>query len=68
MDAGDRKKLFDMKRDARNKGKQQKVLKADKHFDELFAPENEEDGNCFKPLFYNTFKMKQTLWQPTSAQ
>lgn len=44
IDAGDRRKLFDMKRENRNKDKQRKTLKADKHFDDLFAPENEEQG------------------------
>ncbi|KAJ1347611.1 Pfam:DUF1605, partial [Parelaphostrongylus tenuis] len=42
IDHGDRKKLFDIKRDARNLEKSRKLLRADKHFDS-FLDDTEED-------------------------
>ncbi|RCN31087.1 helicase protein [Ancylostoma caninum] len=43
IDQGDRKKLLDMKRDARNLEKTRKVLRADKHFDSILNEKEEED-------------------------
>ncbi|ETN82963.1 helicase protein, partial [Necator americanus] len=43
IDQGDRKKLLDMKRDARNQEKTQKILRADKHFDSILNEKEEED-------------------------
>ncbi|VDM68611.1 unnamed protein product, partial [Strongylus vulgaris] len=43
IDQGDRKKLLDMKREARNMEKTRKVLRADKHFDSILNEKEEED-------------------------
>ncbi|EYC14516.1 hypothetical protein Y032_0040g249 [Ancylostoma ceylanicum] len=43
IDQGDRKKLLDMKRYARNMEKTRKVLRADKHFDSILNEKEEED-------------------------
>ncbi|KAK6046437.1 helicase protein, partial [Cooperia oncophora] len=43
IDQGDRKKLLDLKRDARNQEKTRKVLRADKHFDSILNDMEEED-------------------------
>ncbi|WKY07251.1 hypothetical protein Q1695_007019 [Nippostrongylus brasiliensis] len=43
IDQGDKKKLLDMKRDARNMEKTRKVLRADKHFDSILNDLEEED-------------------------
>ncbi|XGW27233.1 hypothetical protein V3C99_007665 [Haemonchus contortus] len=43
IDQGDRKKLLDMKREARNQEKTRKVLRADKHFDSILNEMEEED-------------------------
>ncbi|PIO63374.1 hypothetical protein TELCIR_15025 [Teladorsagia circumcincta] len=43
IDQGDKKKLLDMKRDARNQEKTRKVLRADKHFDSILNDMEEED-------------------------
>ncbi|KAK5971881.1 HA2 domain-containing protein [Trichostrongylus colubriformis] len=43
IDQGDKKKLLDMKRDARQVAKTRKVLRADKHFDSILNDLEEED-------------------------
>ncbi|KAK6023107.1 helicase associated domain protein, partial [Ostertagia ostertagi] len=43
IDQGDKKKLLDMKREARNQEKTRKVLRADKHFDSILNDVEEED-------------------------
>ncbi|CAI4228026.1 unnamed protein product [Auanema sp. JU1783] len=43
IDEGEKKKLFAMKRDARNAEKSQKTLKANKHFDSILEDKEEED-------------------------
>ncbi|CAJ0602732.1 unnamed protein product [Cylicocyclus nassatus] len=43
IDQGDKKKLLDMKREARNMEKTRKVLRADKHFDSILNEKEEED-------------------------
>ncbi|CAD6195426.1 unnamed protein product [Caenorhabditis auriculariae] len=43
IDQGERKKLFDLKRTARNSDKTKKVLSASKHFDTIMMEKEEED-------------------------
>lgn len=50
IDHGDRKKLFDIKRDARNLEKSRKFLRADKHFDSFFNDTEEYFENEQNPM------------------
>ncbi|CAJ0601820.1 unnamed protein product [Cylicocyclus nassatus] len=43
IDQGDKKKLLDMKREARNMEKTRNVLRADKHFNSILNEKEEED-------------------------